>query len=141
MISPPRLAQRPTWALIPRPDRDAQPYMVGGSRRTALYKEVGAGGSRYEVHRSPQYPTDKTLIRYKGAQQWREALPPSSLTRRCLDAVVSGLYRPSPSTPTRQCLLHRRHGQLLCQAHLWSAIFPPLSISSSCSRFVYPKCK
>jgi len=30
-----------------------------GPRRTALYKEVGAGGSKHEVRREPQTPTDK----------------------------------------------------------------------------------
>ena len=47
------------WALVTRPDRGAQPYMVGGPRRTALYKVIGAGDSSYEVHREPLRPTNK----------------------------------------------------------------------------------
>jgi hypothetical protein len=62
LISNSNWAQRPSRAFDPRPDRGRPAHLwLEGPCHSALYKDVGAGGSKHEVRRETA-PHRQTLI-------------------------------------------------------------------------------
>jgi len=120
------LVQRPSRALILRPDRGhPTESMVGGPPSRSAIKRRWGRGTRYEVHCRHHNPHLQTLSRSRGGDVSDGKR--HRFRRRQWTA-------PSTPPPDSTAALHRHHGQLLHQACRWSVTPPhshPLSLSLS----------